>query len=72
MPVMTTEPEYTLAEAATYLALTPGTVRQYLNRSLLHPTRRIGRLMLFAQSELDRYQRERRPRGTPGHRTAAE
>lgn len=68
MPVITTEPEYTLAEAAEYLRLTAGTVRQYLIRDLIRPTRRIGRQMLFAKSELDRYDRERRPRGTPGHK----
>ena len=67
MPVQTTETLYTVEEAAEVLGLTAGSVRQYINRGLLQP-KRIGRAVMFTESELDRYQEERLPVGK--HRDA--
>lgn len=62
MPVQTTETLYTVEEAAEFLGLTAGSVRQYINRELLNP-KRIGRAVMFTETELQRYQDERRPIG---------
>lgn len=69
MPVQTNEPLYTVEEAASFLGLSKGTIRQYINRELLEP-HRIGHAVMFTQSELERYQRERRPRGAQPQQAA--
>ena len=58
----------TTEQAAEALRLKPDTLRRYANRGLLQAGRRIGNYLLFAVHEVDRFDRERRPRGNPGFR----
>lgn len=60
---------YGTVEAAKFLRLGPDTVRQYVHRGLLKPYGSIGGRYLFQESELRRYEAERRG---PGRRKAGE
>jgi excisionase family DNA binding protein len=54
----------TIPVAARALNLKPDTVRRYCNRGMLK-AQRIGWTLLISQAELDRFKRERKPRGRP-------
>lgn len=60
---------YPVDAAAEYLNLSIHTIRIYVCRGLLIPTRRIGTMLLFDRNELDRYQRDKRSRGNPNFAT---
>lgn len=67
MPVAikTSETLFDAATASAYLGLAEETVSKYIQRGLIKPFRRVGRSYLIAESELARYQREKRPPGNP-------
>lgn len=65
MTIQTKETLYTSLEAALYLGLKNDTVRKHVQRGLLQVHDTIGKAYLFAKSELDRYKKERLPRGNP-------
>ncbi len=67
MPVSLQSEIYTVREAAAFLDLAVGTIRQYVTHGVLNPTR-VGRAVMFTREELDRYQSERWPQGK--HRPA--
>lgn len=53
----TIEKWYTTAEAAEYLGVSLDTMKTYVHRrKLLKPVRKVGRTLIFAQAELDRFQ----------------
>lgn len=56
---------YFVRDAAVYLGLRPGTVRRYASRGLLKPCRRVGNMLLFSRSELDRFRSVPRKKGNP-------
>ena len=58
----------TTDQAAEFLRLKPDTLRRYANRGLLRAGRRLGNYLLFSQSELSRFERDRKPRGNPKFR----
>lgn len=55
---------YTTREAAEKLGLTLQTTQKYCQRGVLEATQK-GRQLLIHQKEIDRYQKERRPKGWP-------
>lgn len=63
MPVSIQGDLYTVQEAAVYLRLSEGSVRQYVTHGILQPLR-IGRAIFFDKAELDRYEAYRVPQGT--------
>lgn len=54
----------TTREAANYLKLAENTVRQYINRGIIH-AKKAGPIHLVTKAECDRYKKEKRPRGNP-------
>ena len=70
MAAMTNEPQglFTLDMAAQYLQMKVPAVRYHVYKSApnkLIPMRGVGHDLHFTQSELDRFQRERRKPGNP-------
>jgi excisionase family DNA binding protein len=61
--IKTTERVYGTKEAAEYLNLGTDTVRQYVHRGLLHAFDTLSGRYLFKESELRRYNSERKPPG---------
>ena len=55
----------TTDQAADTLGLKPDTVRRYANRGTLRSGRKLGNYLLFAQSEVARFAREKREAGNP-------
>lgn len=62
MPMSIQGDLYTVEEAAVYLRLSVGSIRQYVTHGVLMPIR-IGRSVFFDKAELDRYEAYRVPRG---------
>jgi len=54
---------YSTSTAADFLGLQQDTVRQYVHRGILKPIGSIGRGYVFEESELKRYQTEKKSRG---------
>lgn len=65
MVLETKEKIYTTTDAAKFLGLEPTTVRKLVQRGLLIPHQQIGRSHVFLESEVKRYDEERRPSGNP-------
>lgn len=65
MAIQTTERLYTAAQAAAYLGISLDAFRKHFSRDSIHYFERVGPAYLFAESELDRFASERRPRGNP-------
>ena len=57
--------EYLVGAAAEYLGLRPETVRRYSSRGTLQPARRLGNMLVFSRTELDRYRIQRKKPGNP-------
>lgn len=58
--------DHTAIEAAALLGIKPDSVRTLIRRKLLKATKRAGAFFI-SQDEIDRYNRERHPRGVrPG------
>jgi excisionase family DNA binding protein len=55
---------YTTREAAEQLGLTVQTTQKYCQRGILTATQK-GRQLLIHRKEIDRYQKNRRPKGWP-------
>jgi hypothetical protein len=60
-----TSDRLTTPEAAALLGLAPGSMRQLAKAGVLHPERPSPRVLVFDRAEVERYARERRPRGRP-------
>jgi excisionase family DNA binding protein len=60
-----TEPIFSVAEAADKLDITPGRVRQLVVEGRIVPTR-FGHALVIPQSQVDQYERTRRPYRKPG------
>lgn len=54
---------YGTADAAKFLRLGTDTVRQYVHRGILHPCGEVSGRYMFEESELQRYERERKSPG---------
>jgi excisionase family DNA binding protein len=62
---MSTGDYVTIAEAGRLLNLAPASVRKAIQQGRITPLRLSKRIVLIARAEVERYQRERRPRGWP-------
>ncbi len=60
VPLSPKESVYSVSETAARLGVTPGRVRQLVLEGRIHATR-FGRDLAIPESEIMRYQRERRP-----------
>lgn len=65
MVLQANQPMFTTPDAAKFLKLSEHTVRKYVQRGLLTPSRSIGNAYIFLESELRRYKKNKRPRGNP-------
>lgn len=65
MAIVTREKLYLTPEAAKFLKVAEDTVRKYIQRGLIKPLTTAGHAYLIEESELRRYNRERRGRGNP-------
>ncbi len=61
----TNVPVYDVAAAAEYLGMTVDALKYHIHGAETISTRRLGRLLVFTQDELDRFKREKRPQGRP-------
>lgn len=56
---------YTTAEAAKYLGLSVSALKNHIYEVGDLHGHKVGNVLLFTQAELDRFRREKRPRGRP-------
>ena len=64
--IQSDEKLYTTPEAAQYLGMPLDSVRRHIQRGNIRPMKkRVGQNYLITESELDRFNENRRPRGNP-------
>lgn len=56
---------YSLVEAAEYLGIVPGTLKQHVYEAKTIEPQKVGNSLVFTKEQLDNFQKNRRRRGRP-------